>query len=110
MSGGDPGQKVDTGAKVERPRNDADERRPAQESEDETVVTLATALPRSRSVAPRPAAPSNTGAATEMPAPPRETDESDLDGGRRSCDRESESREKRAAGEQGAIAQAVPSP
>ena len=37
----------------------------------ETVVTLATALPRSRSVAPRPAAPSKTGAATEMPAPPR---------------------------------------
>ena len=32
------------------------------------------------------------------------------DGGRRSCDREPESREKRAAGEQGAIAQADAQP
>jgi hypothetical protein len=35
------------------------------------VVTDATALPRSASGAPRPAAPNVVGAATEIPAPPR---------------------------------------
>ena len=100
----DAGAEADPGP---RPRPCRSEAGPTRKPRYAIVVTDATALPRSASEAPRPAAPKSVGAATEIPAPPSaKPSERQRDAWRHGGEREPSRGRERAAASRRAVADA----